>query len=126
MKLGEVYRWKTDKAKSHASREKLHVYICEGDGGDDHIFLFISSANYGDYLIKQTDYPAFLSYDSYVSCGSIVSYNDFEIAQFGPGKPVGLIKKEHLKELLTALQDSFTMEARTANRLSRAILDGLR
>ena len=79
MNLGDIFYWVTEKAKGHDSRPKYHVYICPADGWDDHTFLLINKAPWGDELkITKADY-SFLEYDSYVGCNGVVSYTDAEL-----------------------------------------------
>jgi hypothetical protein len=121
MNVGEIFYWVTDQAKGHESRPKYHLYICEGDWEEDNTFLFISKADYGgDYKIKKADYPFFELDESYISCGSIVTYSDDRLSKFDQ-KPLGKLSKQHLGELHQAILDSDTMEGRLIKRVCNAI-----
>jgi hypothetical protein len=121
MNLGDIFYWVTDKAIGHAARPKYHVYVCPPDWVDDHTFLFINRGMYGeDFKITKNDYP-FLDFpDSYISCGSIVSYSDAELASFDK-KPKGQITKSHLREICLKIADSDTMERQQIKRICEAL-----
>jgi hypothetical protein len=103
MQLGDIFLWNTSQAAGHASRDKYHVYICEADWRAGHTFLFISKANYGcDYEIRKSDYGFFPLDRSYISCSSIVHYDDADLATV-PLPALGRLSKQHLKELSAAI-----------------------
>jgi hypothetical protein len=121
MNVGNIFYWVTDKAKGHETRAKYHLYICEGDWEEDNTFLFISKADYGgDYKIKKADYPFFELAESFVSCGSIVTYSDDRLKEFDQ-KPLGTLSKKHLGELYQAVLNSDTMEGRHIKRVCNAL-----
>jgi hypothetical protein len=120
MNLGDVFYWTTEKVKGHDSRAKYHIYVCPSDSWDDHTFLLINKAPWGDELkITKDDYQ-FLQYDRYIGCNGIVTYTDIELAAFDP-KPVGQITKEHLQALFNILADPLVMERMQAKRLCNAL-----
>ena len=121
MNLGEVYYWVTDQAIGHVARPKYHLYICPSDGMEDNTFLFISKSDYGgDYKILKRDYDFFELEESFVSCGSIVTYTDDRLARFEKN-PVGSLSDLHLKELYRAVLDSEVMETRHIKRVCNAL-----
>jgi hypothetical protein len=121
MNLGDIFYWITDRAIGHDARAKYHVYVCPPDWVDEHTFLFINRGPYGDdYRITKADYP-FLDFpDSYISCGSIVSYSDAELASFDMN-PIGQISKDHLRQICLAVADSKTMERQQIKRICEAL-----
>jgi hypothetical protein len=124
MKLGQVFYWETDKAKGHDKRFKYQVFICDDDWEAGYTFLFISSDDGGgDYRITNPPYKFFPKSESYVSCSSIVTYDEDELDQIG--KAVGQLTAEHLKELHDAILSSFLMEQRYIKRVCNAIRAGL-
>jgi hypothetical protein len=121
MKLGEIYVWDTPKAAGHESRRKYHVYVCPADWRDGHTFLFVSKADYGgDFAISNKDYPFFPLPTSYISCGSIVCYEDAELAAVKP-KLEGQLSKEHMTALYHAIAASETMEQWKILRVCNAL-----
>lgn len=108
MNLGDVIRFTSDQAIGHDLREKMHVYICKTDdhrAPDEYAFLFISKANHSDcYPIAQAEYPEFLQYDSFISCGNLVFYSRPYLIK-AKCKREGTIKKEHLIALRNHLAD---------------------
>jgi hypothetical protein len=121
MKLGEVFYWTTDQAIGFAARPKYHLYVCPSDGMEDNTFLFISKADYGgDYKILKKDYGFFDLDESFVSCGSIVTYSDARVARFDPN-PVGTLSDLHLRELYNAVLSSEIMEGRHIKRVCNAL-----
>ena len=120
MNLGEIYKWNTDRASGYNSRTKMHVYICEADALEENTFLFISSHDwYCDYEIKKSDYK-FLDHDSYISCSTIVTYSDGDLAGYSP-KLLGQLAVPHLRELHRAIAGSDTMAGRDVNRVCNAL-----
>lgn len=81
MKVGEIFKWTTTKAIGHKLRPKYHLFIKCGDWREYNVFLFISSSDYGgDYKITNPPYTCLPNSYSYVSCGSIITYTDTELA----------------------------------------------
>ncbi len=120
MKLGDIFYWVTEKAVGHDSRPKYHIFICEADGWDDHTFLVINKATWGNELkITKAEYP-FLDYDSYVGCNGVFCYSDAELAPLDK-KPKGQLTKAHLQALFNILADPHAMERKQANRLCNAL-----
>jgi hypothetical protein len=121
MNIGEVYFWVTDQAKGHDIRPKFHIYVCPADWVDDHTFLFINKGMYGDdYKLLQADYPAMLSFDSYVSSNGIAAYDDATIKTFDLTVK-GAITRAHLKELMLVLDGSKTLERQQKRRICAAL-----
>ncbi len=121
MILGAVYKWETAKAKGHITRDKFHVFICEGDWEEGHTFLFISSDDFGgDYRLTNPPYEFLTKPESFVSCSSIVSYSEDELKLMG--KPVGQLSKQHLIELHKAIANSDTMVGRHQKRCCNALM----
>lgn len=102
MKLGDVIRFTSDQAIGHGLREKMHVFICKTDhhlAPDEYAFLFISKADHsGCYPIRRADYPSFLQFDSFISCGNLVFYSKQYLID-AKMKAEGEISKKHLIEL---------------------------
>lgn len=120
MQLGDIFLWNTNQAAGHAARDKYHVYICGSDWRAGHTFLFISKANYGcDYEILQADYSFFPLAKSYVSCSSIVHYDD-DLAAF-PQHPLGRLSQNHLKELRASIIAGGAMVEWEMQRVCNAI-----
>jgi hypothetical protein len=125
MKLGEVYKWNTIKAKGHDNRDKYHIFIRPSDQEGDNTFLFINSADwFQDYKLPKSPNHGYLEYDSYVSCSSTVEYTDDELAKFEQ-TPVGQLTKEELKGLRDALIAAETMVTRDLNRVCKALASAL-
>jgi hypothetical protein len=121
MKVGDVFVWETDKAIGHDSRKKLQVFICSGDWLEDNTFLFISSTDYGgDFRISAARYEKFLTYDSFIACGSIVAYTDDELMACAP-KFVGRLLLEDLRSLHDAVAASEVLEGRHILRVCAAL-----
>lgn len=83
----------------------------------------INTRDYGvDYQIKVADYPEFLSYDSFVSCGSHVVYAPGTIASLRL-VPIGRLKDADCVGLRSQIINSGAME-RWAERLCCDALSG--
>jgi hypothetical protein len=120
MNLGDIFYWETDQVIGRDARSKYHVYVCPPDWVDEHTFLFINKGMYGeDFKVTKADYP-FLEYDSYISCGAVVSYSEFDL-RLKNLKPVGQISKAHLREICLKIQDSKTMERQQIKRICEAL-----
>lgn len=118
MQLGEVYLWETSKAHGHDKRKKYHVFICVD--GDDHVFLFVNTADwFNDYKIAKGNYN-FLTYDSFIGCSAIVTYTGFDIAIAMP-QLVGQLTVDDMKGLRDAIIAAETMEQRDANTVCKAL-----
>lgn len=110
MKVGEIFKWTTTKAIGHKLRQKYHLFIKCGDWCEDNIFLFISSSDYGgDYKITNPPYICLQNSESYISCGSIITYTDTELAALNL-QSIGSLAHEHLRELLHSVANSNLME----------------
>jgi hypothetical protein len=121
MKAGEVYYWETQKAQGHEKRFKYHVYICGPDWNHDHIFLFISSDDFGgDYRITNPPCTFLTKSESFVSCGGVVEYEDDELP--GPSEKVGELPLAEIKKLYQAILNSHTMEKRYINLICNTLL----
>jgi hypothetical protein len=121
MKLGEIYFWETDKAQGFESRKKYQVFIYPSDWRADNTFLFISKANYGgDYAIYNNIYKFLPLTISYISCGSIVCYDDDEIKA---AKPVlkGQLSIQDMKGLYNAVLNNEIMERQNISRVCNAL-----
>jgi len=123
MKTGEIYRWITDKARGHAARPKIHIFICEDDWQFGHTFLFINSNDYGqDFKISQADYPECLTKPlSYVSCSEPVFYSADELKAFQIEGPLGCLTQAHAKELFHHIAGHDVMEGRYIKRCCTAL-----
>ncbi len=123
MQLGEIFKWQTDKAKGHETRQKYHIFICNSDG--QNFFLFISSLDwFQDYKLAKSPDHEFLDYDSYVSCSSVIPYSDDELALFD-SNPVGKLTAANLKELRDALIAAETMPRGDLNMVCKALATAL-
>jgi hypothetical protein len=121
MQVGDIFFWTTDQAAGHAARDKYHVYICPADWRAGHTFLFISKLNYGcDYEILKADYDFFPLERSYVSCSSIVHYDDKELQAF-PQQPLGRLSLKHQKELRAAILAGGAMVMWETHRVCNAL-----
>ncbi|RTL96169.1 hypothetical protein EJV44_11360 [Ancylobacter aquaticus] len=112
MKLGDVVRFTSDQAIGHDLREKMHVFICRTEhhrAPEEYAFLFISKANHSFcYPIAQVDYPEFLQYDSFISCGNLVFYSRQYLLD-AKMKREGALTREHLVALRNHLADHDVM-----------------
>jgi hypothetical protein len=123
MKLGQIFKWQTDKAKGHETREKYHVFICNLDG--QNLFLFISSLDwFQDYKLEKSPDHEFLDYDSYVSCSSVIPYTDAELSLFDPN-PVGQLTPANMKGLRDALIAAESMPTGDLNIVCKALAAAL-
>ena len=120
MKIGEIYEWQTNKAKGYDSRKKMQVFICAGDWRDGNTFLFISSERREGDLLILAKYYNFLRYDSYISCGSIVTYDDGELAAAQP-KLLGRLLPADLRALYQAMSQSEVMVERHKLKICGAL-----
>lgn len=125
MRLGDVFYWESDQAAGHNRRNKYHVYICEGNWKHQgHIFLFISKSNaIRGYRITNPPYSFLRLPESYVSCNSIVAYDDVSPSRIG--HCLGALAKEHLRELRAAVAQSDVMEIDAAKLVCDAIDAGV-
>lgn len=59
MKTGDIYQWRTKKARGHDSRKKYHVFVINHK--NKNVFLFINSVNYfGEgFELKKENYSFF-------------------------------------------------------------------
>jgi hypothetical protein len=123
MKTGEIYRWVTGKARGHASRPKIHIFICEDDWQFGHTFLFVNSDDYGqDFKIHQADYDNCLTKPiSFISCSDPVFYSTEELEGFAIDGPLGVLTPAHAKELFHHLAGHQVMEARSIKRCCNAL-----
>ena len=120
MNVGDIFVWETDRAIGYVSRTKYHIFVCEADWRSDNTFLFINSKDYGrDFCIRRAVY-SFLSYDSFVSCGSVVSYSDDELNSISP-TPIGRLSIDDIRALHDAIAASEKMEARQIKRICNAL-----
>lgn len=128
MKVGEIYYWNTDQAKGYATRPKYHLYVAEADWRLDgnHVFLFISSADYSgkDYALSKVDYPFFTKDISYVGSQSLVSYPAGYLAPLAL-TPKGVLSAKHCAELRGVVAESDLLEGWQIALICRA-LDGVR
>jgi hypothetical protein len=122
MQVGEIYYWDTQKAAGHASRFKYHVFISEPDGiFQDHLFLFISSADYGsDFAISKTDYPFFTNATSYISVGGVIQYSDSELKAAAP-QLKGRMTQQHMQDLFNAILKAGKMPGREEKCVCNAL-----
>ena len=88
MVFGDIYRFRSSKAKGYASRNKFHVYISEPGWNHDHLLLFISKRDYvGDYEIRRDPNHRFLTEaTSFISFGSTI-----EEPEVHPADRVGVL-----------------------------------
>jgi hypothetical protein len=94
--------------------------FARGDWQADNTFLFINSTGYhGDCRIQSSDY-GFLSYDSFVSCGSVVCYSDDELKAANP-KFVGRLSARDIRSIYDAVVASERMETRHVKRVCNAL-----
>ena len=122
MNLGEVYVWETDLPEGRGKRHKYQIFICHV--GQISVFLFINTMDwYKDYKLLQADY-SFLSYDSFVGCGSVASYSADQIKTAAPVL-VTKIGAQHLKELRDAIIAAETMPQAQANIVCKALATAL-
>ena len=120
MNVGDIFVWETDRAIGYVSRTKYHIFVCEADWRFDNTFLFINSKDYGrDFSVRRAVY-SFLSYDSFVSCGSVVSYSDDELNSISP-TPIGRLSIDDIRALHDAIAASEKMEARQIKRICNAL-----
>jgi hypothetical protein len=74
---------------------------------------------YRDYQILQKDY-AFLSYDSFIGCNSIIGYTDAQMKAATPQR-IGQMTASHLKELRDAIIAAETMPQGHINMVCKAL-----
>jgi hypothetical protein len=121
MRTGEVYIWKTKKAKGYDERDKFHIFICNDDWQDGITFLFICSAHYfGDFTVTQADCPFLKKEESSISCGRPVFYSPPELEEYEP-QLVGRLSSDCMKRLFNHIAQSETMEARHIKRVCAAL-----
>jgi hypothetical protein len=125
MQTGDIFRWQTSKAKGYEKRWKFHIALCLD--AKESLFLFINSENYyGEgYLLKQTDYPAFLTHDSYVGCTQPIRYSQRHLSSFSSTDPVGRLLRKDIEGLNNHLKASEVMEQRYIQLISSALLSAL-
>lgn len=120
MNVGDIFVWETDRAIGYDSRRKFQIFVCPGDWWRDNTFLFINSKGYhGDCAIQQAVY-SFLSYDSFVSCGSVVCYSDDELKAASP-RFVGRLFAGDIRAIHAAILASERMEKRHIKRVCNAL-----
>lgn len=123
MIIGDVFYGETDKAIGHASRNKYQLFIREPNWEEGYVFLFISSnCIEGDYKIENPPYSFLTKSESFVSCGSIISYDETEL--YKAGTKVGAISKAHMIEIHSVIASSFLMEQRHIFLVCNAIRHG--
>lgn len=126
MQAGEIYFWNTDRATGHDTRDKYHLYVCEGGAGyeDLHTFLFINKRDYGgDYAIHKTDYGFFSLDVSYV--GGVVTYTADELKAASPVLK-GRLSTAHLAGLCASVAGSETMTGYEQKHVYNALMAALR
>lgn len=121
MLVGEIYKWTTNKAKGHGTRDKYHIFICE-HGVYQNIFLFVNTANYHqDYLITQLEYPCFTKPESFIGCEDVVCYENQEISHLSPTDCLGQLTPDFMAKLSAHLANSETMEGKLINIVCGAL-----
>lgn len=82
MVCGKISDFVTNKVVGRDSRKKFHIDLGRTShfrAPAPHMFMFISSSDYGGcFPILKQDY-AFLSYDSYISCNNLIFYTYEEL-----------------------------------------------
>lgn len=122
MKCGGIYIWETAKARGHASRKKIHVYICK-DHNDKHVFLFINTKNYYNegFELQASNYPQSLTHTSYVSCTTPVRYKDSEIAHLKESSPLEYLCEPDIRSLMEHIRNSEILELRDIKLITEAL-----
>ena len=116
MIVGEIYYFPTNQAAGYTTRDKYHLYLCEGDWRTQgRVFLFINKSNsYANgYELTRADYPFFTRPHSYVICSGLFVYSQEDLDEFGPQR-MGRLTPAHLGELCRFIEDSDTMPGRDA------------
>lgn len=125
MKVGDVIYFESDQAQGYGSKKKYHVYLGPTDhfrAHHEHVFIFISSADYGGCFPVLRSDCGFLDYDSFISCGKLLFYS-VDYIQNANAQQVGALAVDVLKRLRSHLAASYTMAQWEINVACKA-LDG--
>ena len=123
MQTGEVYKWATTQARSHQTRNKYHIFICEHPIHQN-VFLFINSENLfnqHDFEIVKSDCPFLPNPSSFISCTNIVCYEHREIIHLVPSTCVGQLTVDCMTRLASHLAGSHTMASGEINIVCSAL-----
>ena len=124
MIIGGIYKWATQRARGHQSREKYHIFISETSSSRN-VFLFVNSINYYDegFELKNNDYPCFPKASSFIGCTSVVIYNNSEISHLSDNDCLAVLSDTHKQALANHISQSEVMEQRHINLIFSSLLN---
>lgn len=118
-KAGDIFKFVTDKATGHDTRDKYHVAIALSKGA----MLFISSDPFeGAMRINRHDWPEMPKTESYISCSSLLRYTKLDLDGITPTK-AGRLSDDCLTRLEAHVASSYTLEIREIALILDALKD---
>ena len=106
--VGDIFKFRTEKAIGNDSRDKYHIAIELSKGA----MLFISSDPFeGAMRIDRQDWPQMPKTESYISCSSLLRYQKLDLEGITP-TPAGRLSDDCLTRLEAHVASSYTLEIR--------------
>ena len=113
-KVGDIFKFVTEKAIGHETRDKYHVAIALSKGA----MLFISSDPFeGAMKIDRNDWE-----ESYISCSGLLRYTKDDLEGVTP-VPAGRLSDDCLRRLEGHVASSYTLEIREIDIILTALKD---
>lgn len=118
-KVGDIFKFVTEKAIGHETRDKYHVAIALSKGA----MLFISSNPFeGAMKIDRSDWPEMPKEESYISCSSLLRYTKDNLDGITPIS-AGRLSDACLRRLEKHVASSYTLEIREIDIILTALKD---
>lgn len=115
--VGDVFKFQSNKAAGHMTRDKFHVAIELSEGA----LLFINSDPFeGAMRIDRTDWPEMPKTESYISCSAAIRYtkDDLDGVEI---KPAGRLSEDCLSRLEAHVEASITMPQEDIDTILNAL-----
>ncbi|WP_286759946.1 hypothetical protein [Sulfitobacter sp. UBA1132] len=118
-KVGDIFKFVTEKAIGHETRDKYHVAIALSKGA----MLFISSDPFeGAMKIDRNDWAKMPKEESYISCSGLLRYTKDDLEGVTP-VPAGRLSDDCLRRLEGHVASSYTLEIREIDIILTALKD---
>lgn len=117
--VGDVFKFSSNQAFGHSSRDKFHVVIELTKGA----LLFINSNPFeGAMRIDRSDWPEMPKTESYISCSAIIRYTKDDL-QGVEITPAGRLSDNCLERLWSHVEDSLTLPQKDIEAILTALSD---
>ena len=118
-KVGDIFKFVTEKAIGYETRDKYHVAIELSKGA----MLFISSDPFeGAMRIDRNDWAEMPKEESYISCSSLLRYTRHDFDGITP-TAAGRLSDDCLTRLEAHVASSYTLEIREIDIILDALKD---